>query len=75
MSNWLCMPLNVRAVLNGTYFSDLQSTLDIVIEKCNNATDASRPCATQAEIDTYMQANSPLYFTPYFYNPLINAQS
>ena len=42
---------------------------------CNNDTDPSRPCAPQSEIDAYLWANSPLYLTPFFYNPLINPQS
>ena len=54
MSTWLCMPMNISAVLNGTYSSDLQSTLDIVIKKCTNSSDTSRPCASQADIDTFM---------------------
>jgi len=69
------MPVNVSAVLKGTYSSDLQTTLDVVLKKCNNATDPSRLCAPQDEIDAFLAANSPFYFTPYFYNPLLNPQT
>ena len=69
------MPLNVAPILQGKYFSDLQTTFDIVLSACKNESDPNRPCATQEEIDTFINQNSPFYFTPFFYNPLINPQS
>jgi len=66
------MPLNIAPVLKGKYYSDLQTTLDIVLSACKNDTDPDRPCAPQEEIDSFMAANSPFYLTPFFYNPLIN---
>ena len=75
MHKWLCIPLNIAPVLMGKYYSNLQTTLDIKISKCNNDTDPSRPCAPQAEIDDYLYNNGPIYFTPFFINPLINPQN
>jgi hypothetical protein len=69
------MPLNIKPVLNGTYASEIQATLDIVVKACNNETDPNRPCAPQKEIDEFIASNSPFYLTPFFYNPLINPQS
>jgi len=69
------MPLNITPILSGKYYSDLQTTLDIIISKCNNDTDPNRPCAPQEDIDSYLLENGPIYFTPFFLNPLINPQS
>jgi hypothetical protein len=41
------MPLNITPILMGKYYSNIQTTLDIVIKKCNDSTDQSRPCAPQ----------------------------
>jgi len=59
----------------GKYYSDIQTTLDIKITKCKNETDPNRPCAPQSEIDDYLRTNGPIYFTPFFINPLINPQN
>lgn len=75
MQTWLCMPLDIAPVLKGKYYSDLQTTLDVIIKKCNNQTDLSRPCASQEEIDSFLMQNGPIYFTPFFINPLINPQN
>lgn len=75
MNRWLCIPLNITPVLRGNYYSEIQTTLDITISKCKNSTDPSRPCAPQSEIDDYLTQNGPIYFTPFFINPLINPQT
>ena len=36
MNRWLCMPVNATPVLMGKYSSDLQTTFDIEVKKCNN---------------------------------------
>ena len=48
------MPLNIAPVLQGKYYSDLQTTLDIVLSECKNETDLSRPCAPQEEINSFL---------------------
>ena len=45
MKNWLCMPFDVTPVLKGKYYSDIQTTLDIIVRKCQNRT-GERPCAS-----------------------------
>lgn len=47
MGGWLCMPVNISPILMGTYSSDTQTTLDIVVSTCNNATDPNHLCAPQ----------------------------
>lgn len=43
---------------------------------CNNATDPSRPCEPQANIDVLFTANSnSFYFTFYFINSVVNPDS
>ena len=75
MNTWLCMPLDIAPIIKGKYYSDVQSTLDVVVQTCKNETDPSRPCASPQQISAFMAQNSPFYFTPFFYNPLINPQN
>lgn len=48
ISYWLCPPINYTFDLYGKYSSDNSQQFGIEIYPCNNATDPSRPCATQA---------------------------
>ena len=47
MNKWLCMPMNISAVVQGKYSTNLQTALTIILQKCNNDTDPFRPCAPQ----------------------------
>ena len=47
MNKWLCMPMNISAVVQGKYSTNLQTALNIILQKCNNDTDPFRPCAPQ----------------------------
>ena len=67
--------MNITPVLQGNYYSNLQTSLDVVLSACKNETDPSRPCAPQEEIDRFMAQNSPFYLTPFFYNPMLNPHS
>lgn len=75
MNTWLCLPVNKTYTVSGNYISEIQKSLDIIVSKCNNGTDPSRPCATPQEIDWFLGNDSQLYWTPYFMNPLINPQN
>ena len=34
MNTWLCMPMNITPVLQGNYYSNLQTSLDVVLSAC-----------------------------------------
>jgi hypothetical protein len=46
--------------------------LEIVIKKCSNSTDSSRPCASDAVIDHLETAFGQFTFSFFYVNPLIN---
>lgn len=46
--------------------------LQVQFKKCNNATDPTRPCATQAEIQFYEDNYGPFLLGLFFVNPLFN---
>lgn len=70
---WMCPPLGASFDIYGKLTSENFQQISILVYPCNNATDPSRPCASQSEIDALFAANgNNLYFTYYFINTVIN---
>lgn len=73
VSGWLCPPIGAQYDIVGKYTSDFYKQLVFTVAPCNNATDPSRPCASQQEIDQLFSDNGDwFYFTYYYINTIIN---
>jgi hypothetical protein len=73
ISGWLCPPIGSKYEIFGKYSSEKYQQMAFQVYPCNNATDPSRPCASQEEIDQVFADNSDyFYFTFYFINTVIN---
>lgn len=73
ISGWLCPPLGSKYEIFGKYSSEKYQQMAFLVYPCNNATDPSRPCAPQADIDQMFADNGDyFYFTFYFINTVIN---
>ena len=75
MSYWLCMPKNVQYEISGKYSSILSKTLEISISKCTNSSNFATPCAPEAQINQLFATETNFFYTIYFINPIINADS
>ncbi len=72
--DWLCPKIGTEINFEGTYSSSLFSTMSISLHPCSNSTDPSRPCASQEEIDLFVDNNGQWnYFSLYYVNSVINA--
>ena len=72
-SRWLCSPTNYTYELYGKYTSKEMKFLEIVLKKCSNSTNSSRPCASDAMMDNLEAAFGQFTFSFFYINPLINA--
>ena len=76
MSYWMCPQIGSNFDIYGKYSSQDYQYLGLEVYPCNNATDPSRPCASQAEVDSLFAANyNNFYFTFYFINTVVNPDS
>lgn len=76
MNTWLCPPLGSSYELFGKISDPRNQVIGFTVLPCNNATDPSRTCQSQAAVDALFAANAnSLYFTYYFINSVINADS
>ncbi len=69
---WLCPPLDSKYLLQGSYFSEIFSTLSISLKECTNSSNPSRPCYPQNEIDDLFTKYGNFYFTINYLNTVIN---
>jgi hypothetical protein len=75
INSWLCMPINTEMEILGKYSSATSKAVEIQVRKCSNSSGFAVPCATPTEIDQLFANETNFYFTIYFINPLINADS
>jgi hypothetical protein len=68
-----CIPLNTSFKLQGTHITAKFASIDFNISPCKNSTDASRPCAPQADIDALFNKHKNFYLMVHYTNPVINA--
>ena len=72
----MCPALNTVIELQGAYPSAIYKSLLVTIKECNNATDPSRPCATQAEVDAlFVSRGHTLFSTLFMINSVVNPDS
>ena len=75
VSTWLCVPLDQEYDIQGKYSSEVSKSIEVSISKCTNSSDYATPCATETQIEELFSRETRFYYTIYFINPLINADS
>ena len=76
ISNRLCMPLNSSFDLYGKLSLSVVSSIAIRINRCNNTSNATRPCANSSVLDTFLSPELGVYtLSIYAVNPIINPGS
>ena len=75
IDTWMCMPLNLEVEIKGKYASEVSQLLEVSISQCTNSSQWTVPCAPQTTIDQLFANDTNFFFTLYFINPIINADS
>lgn len=68
ISGFLCPSNDANAELQGKFTSESFKLLKLKISKCNNATDPTRPCADDSEINKSMIYNVNYFFMNAYVN-------